>query len=136
VTDARSFIAPVPGGYVVLQPVALSEGRLAVNEVYVPAAEASHRMTSSGAVMTAVALALISVSVLVADRLATRVTRPTRRAGGERVREQRRRRAGLDRGRPDDRGDRRVPKDAALRPGPSPGRAASPGGFAKETEVC
>ena len=75
---ARSFIAPVSGGYVVLQPVALSEGRLAVIEVYVPAGDAAHGVTASWAVMTAVAIALIAVSVLVADRLATRVTRPAR----------------------------------------------------------
>jgi signal transduction histidine kinase len=78
VLAARSFIAPVPGGYVVLQPIALSGGRLAVTEVYVPASEVSRGVTASWAVMTAVALALIAVSVLVADRLATRVTRPAR----------------------------------------------------------
>jgi signal transduction histidine kinase len=77
-TAARSFIAPVADGYVVLQPVALSGGRLAVTEVYVPAAQVSRGVTASWAVMTAVALALIGVSVLVADRLAGRVTRPAR----------------------------------------------------------
>jgi signal transduction histidine kinase len=78
ITAARSFIAPVPGGYAVLQPVALGSGRLAVTEVYVPAADVSRGVTASWAVMTAVALALIGVSVIVADRLATRVTRPAR----------------------------------------------------------
>jgi signal transduction histidine kinase len=77
-TAARSFITPVPGGYVVLQPVALGSGRLAVTEVYVPAAEVSRGVTASWAAMTAVALALIGVSVIVADRLASRVTRPAR----------------------------------------------------------
>jgi signal transduction histidine kinase len=77
-TAARSFIAPVPGGYAVLQPVALSGGRLAVTEVYVPAADVSRGVTASWAVMTAAALALIGVSVIVADRLASRVTRPAR----------------------------------------------------------
>ena len=77
-TAARSFIAPVPGGYAVLQPVALGGGRLAVTEVYVPAAEVSRGVAASWAVMTAVALALIAVSVVVADRLASRVTRPAR----------------------------------------------------------
>jgi signal transduction histidine kinase len=77
-TAARSFITPVPGGYAVLQPVALADGRLAVTEVYVPAAEVSRGVTASWAVMTAIALVLIGVSVLVADRLATRVTRPAR----------------------------------------------------------
>lgn len=77
-TAARSFIAAVPGGYAVLQPVALGSGRLAVTEVYVPAAEVSRGVAASWAVMTAIALALTAVSVLVADRLATRVTRPAR----------------------------------------------------------
>ena len=77
-TAARSFIAPVPGGYAVLQPVALGGGRLAVTEVYVPAAAVSRGVAASWAVMTAVALALIAVSVIVADRLASRVTRPAR----------------------------------------------------------
>jgi HAMP domain-containing protein len=77
-TAARSFIAPVPGGYAILQPVALPGGRLAVTEVYVPAAEVSRGVTASWAVMTAAALLLIGVSVVVSDRLATRVTRPAR----------------------------------------------------------
>jgi len=77
-TAAKSFIAPVPGGYAVLQPVALGGGRLAVTEVYVPAAEVSRGVAASWAVMTGVALALVAVSVIVADRLATRVTRPAR----------------------------------------------------------
>jgi signal transduction histidine kinase len=78
VTAGESFIAPVPGGYVVLQPVALDASGLAVTEVYVPAAEVSRGVFASWAVMTAVAVALIGVSVLVADRLATRVTGPAR----------------------------------------------------------
>jgi signal transduction histidine kinase len=75
---ARSVIAPVPGGSVVLQPVALGAGRLAITEVYVPAGQLSSGVAASWAVMTAVALALIGVSVLVSDRLATRITRPAR----------------------------------------------------------
>jgi signal transduction histidine kinase len=75
---ARSYIVPVPGGYAVLQPVALAGGRLAVTEVYVPAADVSHGVAASWAVMTAIALILVAVSVVVADRLASRVTRPAR----------------------------------------------------------
>ena len=78
VSSARSFTAAVPGGYVVLQPVALGAGRLAITEVYVPAAGVSRGVLASWAVMTAVAAVLIAVSVLVADRLATRITRPAR----------------------------------------------------------
>ena len=43
-----------------------------------PAAEVSRGVAASWAVMTGVALALVAVSVIVADRLATRVTRPAR----------------------------------------------------------
>jgi signal transduction histidine kinase len=75
---SRSFTAPVPGGWVVLQPVALGAGRLAITEVYVPAAAVSSGVAASWTVMTAVAAALIGVSVLVSDRLATRITRPAR----------------------------------------------------------
>ena len=78
VTAARSFITPVPGGYAVLQPVALSGGSMAVTEVYVPAAATTTGVAASWTVMTAIALALVAVSVVVADRLATRVTRPAR----------------------------------------------------------
>ena len=75
-TAARSFIASVPGGYAVLQPAALGGGRLAVTEVYVPAAQVSRGVAASWAAMTGVALTLIAVSVIVADRLASRVTLP------------------------------------------------------------
>jgi signal transduction histidine kinase len=78
VTGRQSFIAPAPGGSVLLQPVVLDAGRLAVIEVWVPAAAVSRGVAASWTVMTAVALALIAVSVLVSDRLATRITRPAR----------------------------------------------------------
>jgi signal transduction histidine kinase len=77
----RSLTAAVPGGWVVLQPVALGagrDGRLAITEVYVPAAAVSRGVAASWTVMTAVAVALIAVSVLVSDRLAARITRPAR----------------------------------------------------------
>lgn len=77
-TAARSYITPVSGGYAVLQPVALAGGQLAVTEVYVPAADVSHGVAASWGVMTGIALILIAVSVVVADRLAGRVTRPVR----------------------------------------------------------
>jgi signal transduction histidine kinase len=63
---------------VVLQPVALGTDRIAIIEVYVPGAEVSRGVAASWAVMTAVAVGLVVVSVLVADRLATRITRPAR----------------------------------------------------------
>jgi signal transduction histidine kinase len=81
-TAARSFIVPVSGGYAVLQPVALAGGSMAVTEVYVPAAATSRGVAASWAVMTAIALVLVAVSVVVADRLATRVTGPARELAG------------------------------------------------------
>jgi signal transduction histidine kinase len=52
--------------------------RLAVIEVYVPGSDVSRGVATSWAIMAAVAMALVGVSVLVADRLAGRVTRPAR----------------------------------------------------------
>jgi signal transduction histidine kinase len=78
VSGRRSVIVPAPGGSVLLQPVVLRAGRLAVIEVWVPAAAVTRGVAASWTVMTAVALALIGVSVLVSDRLATRITRPAR----------------------------------------------------------
>lgn len=74
----RSLVTTVPGGYVVLQPVALGGAQGAITEVYVPAAQVSKGVVTSWAVMTALAVTLIAMSVLVADRLATRITRPAR----------------------------------------------------------
>ena len=51
---------------------------VAITEVYVPAAAVSRGVAASWTVMTAVAVALIAVSVLVSDRLAARITRPAR----------------------------------------------------------
>jgi signal transduction histidine kinase len=70
---SNTTIVPVTGGYEVLEPDAG-----AIIEVYVPAADVTRGVTASWAVMTAVALALIGVSVIVADRLASRITRPAR----------------------------------------------------------
>jgi signal transduction histidine kinase len=78
VTSASSFTAEVPGGYVVFGQAALGAGRLAVTEVYVPAAAVSRGVAASWAVMTVVAVALIAASVVLADRLATKITRPAR----------------------------------------------------------
>ena len=84
----QSFTATVHSGYVVLQPVVLGAGgagdtaRLAVIEVYVPGSEVSRGVARSWAIMAAVAVALVGVSVLVADRLAGRITRPARALAG------------------------------------------------------
>jgi signal transduction histidine kinase len=79
VTAARSFTVAQPGGYVVFQPVALGGGRLAVIEVFVPEADLSRGVAVSWAAMGAVAVVLVVVSVVVADRLAAQITGAARR---------------------------------------------------------
>ena len=74
VASARSFTVPRPGGYVEFQPVALGGGRLAVIEAFVPGADLTRGVAVSWAVMAALAVALVAVSVLLADRLAAQVT--------------------------------------------------------------
>jgi signal transduction histidine kinase len=76
---AQSFTATVRDGYVVLQPVPLSSGKLAVIGVTVPGAAQSRGVLASLAAMAAVAAALVAISVAVADRLATQITGPARR---------------------------------------------------------
>jgi signal transduction histidine kinase len=75
----RSFAAPADGGYVLLQPVALDQGRIAVVEVYLPGKDLSQGVWAAWAVMATVAAALVAGSVLVADRLGNRAVRSTRR---------------------------------------------------------
>ncbi|MEU3858467.1 HAMP domain-containing sensor histidine kinase [Streptomyces sp. NPDC028722] len=75
----RASIGSVPGGSVLLQPVALGSGAIAVVEVYVPEAEVTNGVGTAWAVLAAVGLALIVGSVAVADRLGVRMVRPARR---------------------------------------------------------
>jgi signal transduction histidine kinase len=79
VATARSFTVARPGGYVMFQPVALADGRLAVIEVFLPGADLTRGVAVSWAAMTGVAVLLVAVSVVLADRLAAQVTRPARR---------------------------------------------------------
>ncbi|MCZ9342057.1 HAMP domain-containing protein, partial [Streptomyces sp. TRM76130] len=75
----RASTTRVPDGSVLLQPVALSSGRIAVVEVYVPESEMSNGVGVAWAVLAAVGAALIVGSVGVADRLGVRVVRSARR---------------------------------------------------------
>jgi len=79
VASARSFTVSRPGGYVEFQPVALGGGRLAVIEAFVPGADLTRGVAVSWAVMAALAVALVAVSVVLADRLAAQVTGAARR---------------------------------------------------------
>jgi signal transduction histidine kinase len=69
----RSFSAKVTGGYVLLQPVALDQGRTTVVEVYLPKEDLTRGVRSAWIVLTGVAGVLVLGSVVVADRLAARV---------------------------------------------------------------
>jgi signal transduction histidine kinase len=70
---------PVPGGYAVLEPVALAGDRVAVIEVFLPTATLSEGVTRSWLLLGMVAVVLVAGSVLVADRLGAQMVRSTRR---------------------------------------------------------
>lgn len=74
----RAFDAPVKGGYVHLQPIAL-DGGTAVIEVFLPGEDLSRGVWSAWAVMVTVAVALVAGSIFVADRLGSRVVGSARR---------------------------------------------------------
>ncbi|MET7935003.1 HAMP domain-containing sensor histidine kinase [Streptomyces sp. NPDC005322] len=78
----RASVSGVPGGYALLQPTALSTGRVAVVEVYVPRAVVTSGVTTSWLVLAGVGLALIVGAVATADRLGTRLVRPAKRLAG------------------------------------------------------
>ncbi|KUL52137.1 MULTISPECIES: sensor histidine kinase [unclassified Streptomyces] len=79
--DGRARTAEVPGGFVVLQPTALSSGT-AVVEIYVPEAEVSNGVTTAWLVLAGVGVALVIGSVAVADRLGVRMVQPAKRLVG------------------------------------------------------
>jgi signal transduction histidine kinase len=73
IVQGRSFSADAPGGYVLLQPVAMDQGRTTVVEVYLPKQDLTRGVRPAWIVLTGVAAALVLGSVVVADRLAARV---------------------------------------------------------------
>lgn len=75
----QAVITEVPGGSALLQPTALSTGKIAVVEVYVPENEVSNGVGTAWLVLAGVAIALIVGSVAVADRLGVRMVRPAQR---------------------------------------------------------
>ncbi|WP_018503611.1 HAMP domain-containing sensor histidine kinase [Parafrankia discariae] len=77
-----SSVVAVPGGSVLLRPVAVADARIAVIEVFVPAAELGRGVARACLVLGGVAAALVLASVLVADRLGTRIVRSARGLAG------------------------------------------------------
>jgi signal transduction histidine kinase len=75
----RASTAEAPGGSALLQPVALSSGRIAVVEVYIPDTAVSKGVGAAWAVLAGVGLTLIVGSVAVADRLGARMVQPAQR---------------------------------------------------------
>ncbi|GAA4636050.1 hypothetical protein GCM10023196_084200 [Actinoallomurus vinaceus] len=69
----RAFSAPAPGGYVLLQPVALDQDRTAIVEVYLPRQDLARGVRPAWITLTVVAAVLVAGSVVVADRLGSRV---------------------------------------------------------------
>ncbi|KJS61799.1 HAMP domain-containing sensor histidine kinase [Streptomyces rubellomurinus] len=77
--QGRSFTVAVPGGYALLQPVAVDAGRTAVVEVFVAESDLTRGVATAWLVLSAVALGLVAISVLVADRMGTRIVASARR---------------------------------------------------------
>ncbi|MER6343200.1 ATP-binding protein [Streptomyces sp. NPDC001595] len=75
----RASTAEVPGGSALLQPVALSSGKFAVVEVFIPDTAVTKGVGTAWAVLAGVGLALIVGSVAVADRLGVRMVQPAQR---------------------------------------------------------
>ncbi|WP_026328635.1 sensor histidine kinase [Streptomyces sulphureus] len=75
----RADNVKVPGGYVLLQPTAVTGGKVAVVEVFVPDEDVNSGVAASWAVLAGVGVALVLGSVAVADRLGTKMVRPAER---------------------------------------------------------
>ncbi|MGP3691572.1 ATP-binding protein [Streptomyces sp. IBSNAI002] len=71
--------ASVSGGVVLLQPIGVGAGSLAIVEVFVPEAEMTNGVGTALLAIAGVAVALVIGSVAFADRLGVRMVRPARR---------------------------------------------------------
>ena len=77
-SQGRSYTVHVPGGFALLQPVAVDTARVAVVEVYVDNGDLTRGVSTAWLVLSAVALALVAISVLVADRMGSRIVASAR----------------------------------------------------------
>jgi len=78
-SGGRSAVVNVAGGFALLQPVAVGGAKIAVVEVFVPEAAPSQGVLTAWLVLSAVAVVLVLLSVLAADRLGTRIVGAARR---------------------------------------------------------
>ncbi|WP_184943058.1 sensor histidine kinase [Kitasatospora kifunensis] len=78
----RVLTVRVPGGYARLQPVAVDPARVAVVEVYVADADLTRGVSTAWLVLSLVALGLVALAVLVADRMGARLVGAARRLAG------------------------------------------------------
>lgn len=74
--NGKAAMAQLPDGFALLQPTAVASGEVAVVEVFVPAEDVTHGVATAWLILAGVGLALVTGSVVVADRLGTRVVRP------------------------------------------------------------
>ncbi|MER7704201.1 HAMP domain-containing sensor histidine kinase [Kitasatospora sp. NPDC097605] len=77
--QGRSFTVQVPGGFALLQPVAVDTVRTAVVEVFVADGDLTRGVATAWQVLSGVALGLVAISVLVADRMGARIVASARR---------------------------------------------------------
>ncbi|WP_280725759.1 HAMP domain-containing sensor histidine kinase [Kitasatospora sp. MAA4] len=77
--EGRSMTVQVPGGFALLQPVAVDTSRVAVVEVYVADGELTRGVRTAWLVLSLVALSLVAIAVLVADRMGSRLVGAARR---------------------------------------------------------
>jgi signal transduction histidine kinase len=75
----RVLTVPVPGGYARLQPVAVTPTRVAVVEVYVAERDLTRGVGTAWLTLSLVALGLVAIAVLVADRMGARIVGSARR---------------------------------------------------------
>lgn len=80
--DGQAATLRVPGGYDLLRPTAVSSGTVAVVDVFVPDGDVTRGVATAWLVLAGVGLALIVGSVAIADRLGSRMIRPTVRLAG------------------------------------------------------
>ncbi|WP_145908362.1 sensor histidine kinase [Kitasatospora viridis] len=80
--QGRVLTVAVPGGYARLQPVAVDPTRVAVIEVYVAESDLTQGVTTAWLVLSLVALGLVAIAVLVADRMGGRLVGSARRLAG------------------------------------------------------